>query len=167
MHARVRLRVRTMPLKRFGSGNSLNRLHLFISKNLYKHELCSAVWILSYSWVCDCSSPSNVSCILLENCIVRISFYCRMFKANFLLFTVFIAGWLILLCWVVREKAEIRKQSSQVQRLVDWSGHRHVFKSLINVLIAIWYTVNRFSVYTVSEDVFFWAFVAVAKCEPV
>jgi len=34
-------------MKRCGSGNSLNRLHVFVSKNLYKHESCSAVCMQS------------------------------------------------------------------------------------------------------------------------
>ena len=38
----VRVFVR-VAMKRCGSGNSLNRLHVFQSKNLYKHEFCSAV----------------------------------------------------------------------------------------------------------------------------
>jgi len=36
-------------MKRYGSGNSLNRLHVFVSKNLYKHELCSAVHIIDFN----------------------------------------------------------------------------------------------------------------------
>lgn len=47
-------------MKRFGSGNSLSKVHIFTTKNFYKQDLCAAV---SFQVFCDLKKNIVVICV--------------------------------------------------------------------------------------------------------